>query len=118
MLAEKGIQVADPRDGSVRVGITGVEAALGATGSLVMSALPGKPRSVSLLPHVHIAVLTEAQILPHFEAWIAQVRTSTDSFRQTGNHIIITGASRTGDIGFELVLGAHGPAVLHVIILK
>lgn len=113
-LKAKGIRVADPRDDSVRVGITGVDAALAATGSLVVSARPGRPRSVSLLPYVHIAVLTKDQIMPHFDAWIASQ--SAQDFRQVGNHIVITGASRTADIGMELVLGAHGPAELHIII--
>jgi L-lactate dehydrogenase complex protein LldG len=117
-LAAAGIQVADPRDSDVRVGITGVDAALGATGSLVVSARPGRPRTVSLLPHVHIAVVRAAQVLPHMEAWIAQQSADVAAFREVGNHIIISGASRTADIGMELVLGAHGPAELHVILLN
>ncbi|MCA9912337.1 MAG: LUD domain-containing protein, partial [Anaerolineae bacterium] len=56
-------------------------------------------------------------ILPHFEAWIAQQGADAENFRQSGNHVVITGASRTADIGMELVLGAHGPADLHIIIL-
>lgn len=116
-LADNNISVADSRDGSVRVGITGVEAALAATGSLIISAKEGRPRSVSLLPYVHIAIVEQEQLLPHFEAWIAQQSADTASFRQSGNHVVITGASRTADIGMELVLGAHGPADLHIIIL-
>lgn len=116
-LAQSSISVADPRDGTVRVGITGVEAALAATGSLVISAKDGKPRSVSLLPYVHIAVLRKDQILPHFDAWIDQQSQDTGAFRAIGNHVMITGASRTADIGMELVLGAHGPAELHIVIL-
>jgi L-lactate dehydrogenase complex protein LldG len=116
-LANKNISIADSRDGSVRVGITGVEAALAATGSIVVSAKEGRPRSVSLLPYVHIAIVEQQQILPHFEAWIAQQSTDAASFRDSGNHVVITGASRTADIGMELVLGAHGPAELHIIVL-
>ena len=116
-LRQAGIAVAEPRDNRVRVGITGVEAALAATGSLVVSAKPGRARTVSLLPYVHIAVVREAQILPHFEAWIAQQAADTAGFRRIGNHVIITGASRTADIAMELVLGAHGPAQLVVILL-
>ena len=116
-LQQAGISIAEPRDDSVRVGITGVEAALAATGSLIISAKPGRPRTASLLPYVHIAVLREAQLLPHFEAWIAQQAADTAGFRRIGNHVIITGASRTADIAMELVLGAHGPAQLVVVLL-
>ncbi len=116
-LAQNNIAVANPHDGSVRVGITGVEAGLAATGSIVVSAREGRPRSVSLLPYVHIAIMQEAQLLPHFEAWIAQQNADRESFRSIGNHVVITGASRTADIAKELVLGAHGPAALHIIVL-
>jgi L-lactate dehydrogenase complex protein LldG len=110
--AEK--QIAKPRSDGVRVGLTGVDAAIAATASIVVSARVGRYRSVSLLPYVHIAVLKSSQILPHFEAWINQAKAE---FRSTGNHIVITGPSRTADIAMELVLGAHGPAELHLIIL-
>lgn len=117
-LESKHITIADPRDSGVRVGITGVDVALAATGSIIVSARPGRPRGVSLLPYVHIAVLTKDQIMPHFDAWIAAQSTQTDDFRRIGNHIVITGASRTADIGMELVVGAHGPAELHIVIVR
>lgn len=116
-LSEHNITVADPRADGVRIGITGVDAALAATGSLVVSARAGRPRSVSLLPHQHIAVVRSEQILPHFDAWIEQQRSDPAAFRAVGNHIVISGASRTADIAMELVLGAHGPADLQIILL-
>lgn len=116
-LERAGIQAADPRQSDIRVGITGVEAAFAATGSVVVSAVDGHPRTVSLLPDVHIAVIQESQILPHFDAWIEAQRADLDSFRKIGNTTLITGASRTADIAMELVLGAHGPAQLHLILI-
>lgn len=118
VLRDNGVAIADSQDGSVRIGITGAEAALSATGSLVISAKEGRPRSVSLLPHVHIAIITQDQILPHFDAWIELQSQNISNFRDVGNHTVITGASRTADIGMELVLGAHGPAELHIILLR
>lgn len=116
-LESANIATTDPHDGTVRVGITGIDAAFAATGSIVVSAQPGRDRTTSLLPHTHIAILREDQILPHFDAWIETVKADKDAFRKSGNHIVITGASRTADIAMELVLGAHGPANLHLIIL-
>ena len=116
-LQQRDITVADARAGDVRVGITGVDCALAATGSIVVSAQPGKPRTVSLLPLVHIAVLKKSQIMSHLEAWVASHNGDFDAFRQRGNTTIITGASRTADIAMELVLGAHGPAELHLMIM-
>lgn len=116
-LNENNITLADSCDATIRVGITGVEVALAATGSIVISAGEGKARSVSLLPYVHVAIIREKQIVPHLDAWIEVQSQDKKAFREIGNHIVITGASRTADIGMELVLGAHGPAELHILIL-
>ena len=45
------------------IGITGVDAALAATGSLVLMSAPGKARSTSLLPATHIAIVHTKQIV-------------------------------------------------------
>jgi L-lactate dehydrogenase complex protein LldG len=116
-LAARGITVAPPRSGDVRIGITGADAALAATGSIVVCARRGQHRVVSLLPDVHIAVVQAARILPHLEAWLAQQSADLKAFRAVGNHIIITGPSRTADIGMELVMGAHGPRELHLVLM-
>ncbi len=117
-LHQAGIQTAPANDPHVRVGITGVDAALAGTGSLVLASKPGQSRLVSLLPFVHVAVVKSDQILPNFEAWAEQTkRAGLDQFRATSNVLVISGPSRTADIAMELVLGAHGPAELHILIL-
>lgn len=118
-LAAAGITRADPYDGSVRVGLTGVAAAIAATGSLVVSSGDGMPRLASLLPSSHIAVVRDAQIVANLEAWYAaQKALGLDEFRTHANTVIITGSSRTADIGQELVLGAHGPIEVHVVLIE
>ena len=78
----------------------------------------GKSRNVSLLPYVHIAVVRAEQLLPNMEAWYKQqAENDLTAFTDTSMTNIVTGASRTADIGMELVLGAHGPANLHVILI-
>lgn len=115
-LTAKGVTLADVRDSAVRVGITGASAALAATGSLVVTSGAGKPRSASLLPPIHIALITENQLLPNFERWIALQRAEgLATFRATANTVLISGPSRTADIAMELILGMHGPRALHII---
>lgn len=115
-LSDANITRAHPRDGSVRVGITGAAAALAATGSLVVSSGAGQPRSASLLPATHIALITDAHLLPNFEAWVALQRADgTAAFRAIANTVLISGPSRTADIAMELILGMHGPRSLHII---
>jgi L-lactate dehydrogenase complex protein LldG len=117
-LDRTGIEIAPPEDASVRVGVTGVDAALASTGSLILTAGPGKPRTVSLLPDIHVAVITTAQIVPNLESWSADRHAQgLDDFRQLSSVTIVSGPSRTADIAMQLVLGAHGPAALHILIL-
>jgi L-lactate dehydrogenase complex protein LldG len=112
------VTVASPHDSEVRVGISGASAALAATGSLVLCSGKGQYRATSLLPPVHIAVITRHQILPNLEGWIEQQRAAgLPAFQQTSNTVIVSGPSRTADIAMELILGMHGPGELHIIIL-
>jgi L-lactate dehydrogenase complex protein LldG len=117
-LADADITATQAQDPALRVGLTGADAAIAATGSLVLATGLGKPRHVSLLPDVHIAVIRRAQIVPTMEAWgAAALADDGPPFAASSQVIVVSGASRTADIGMELVLGAHGPRELHVIIL-
>lgn len=114
-LAARHIAVADALDSSVRVGITGVDAALAATGSLVLAAGPGRHRVTSLLPPVHLAIVQRDQIVPDLESWFALRQAS--AVRQTSSWMVISGPSRTADIAMQMVMGMHGPAELHIVLL-
>lgn len=106
------------QDANVRVGLTGVDAALATTGSLVLLSGNGRFRASSLLPPIHIAVLTASQIMPDLESWwAAQKAAGLEQTRQHSNIAIITGPSRTADIAMQLVLGMHGPRELHLVLL-
>jgi L-lactate dehydrogenase complex protein LldG len=119
VLAGAGIRIALPSDPSVRVGITGAEAALAGTGGLVLASGTGKSRQPSLLPEVHICVITLDQIVPNFEAWMASQRAAgLDQFRSASCVVLISGPSRTADIANELVMGVHGPGAVHVVVLR
>ncbi len=119
MFEREAIQLASPRDEGVRVGITAVDAALASTGSLILKSGAGKPRLPSLLPPVHVAIVAAQQIVPTFEAWVAQQRgDGLDRFRSAASVILISGPSRTADIAMQLIMGMHGPGQLHVILLS
>ena len=118
LLAELDVAVAPPDAGAVRVGITGAAAALAATGSLVLESGAGRPRSASLLPDRHIALLSAEQVLDDLETWgEAQAARGYPAFKQASNTVIVSGPSKTADIGHQLVKGAHGPRELHIMIL-
>ena len=106
------------QDADVKIGISGVDAALAATGSLVVSSGEGRYRATSLLPPIHVAVVTTDQIMPDLESWwAAQKRIGLEQTRRHSNLVIITGPSRTADIAMQLVMGMHGPKELHIILI-
>lgn len=105
-------------DEGARVGLTGVHAALAATGSIVVISGNGQSRAASLLPPVHIAVVVAGQVWPDLETWLAAQQTAVPSpARLPSNIVVITGPSRTADIAMQLVMGMHGPLELHLVFL-
>jgi L-lactate dehydrogenase complex protein LldG len=106
------------QDAGARVGLTGVDAALAATGSVVVVSGDGRIRAASLLPPVHIAVVAAGQIMPDLESWwSAQKEIGLEQIRRHSNVVVITGPSRTADIAMQLVMGMHGPRELHLALL-
>lgn len=99
------------------VGLTGADAAVAATGTLIVTTAPGKGRIPTVLAPVHIAVITLDQILPRLESWLAAERArGMPSVANSANICFITGPSRTGDIEMELILGVHGPGQVQVVV--
>lgn len=100
-----------------QMGITGADAAIAGTGTLVVLAAPGKGRIPTVLPPAHLAIITRDQLYPRMENWIAAQRAEgLESIRTASNLCLITGPSRTADIEKNLVLGMHGPGALYVIV--
>jgi L-lactate dehydrogenase complex protein LldG len=71
--------------------------------------------SASLLPETHIAILPASRIVAGMEDAFALARAEYGELPRTTN--FISGPSRTGDIEQTIVLGAHGPYRVHVIIV-
>ena len=100
------------RVGAATVGITGADAAIAATGSVVLAHGPGRPRSASLLVEHHVALLPVDRIRSSLEEALRVV-----DWTATSNWVAITGPSRTGDIESILTLGVHGPRHLSVVLI-
>jgi L-lactate dehydrogenase complex protein LldG len=97
------------------VGITGCFCAIAETGTLMLLSGPDTPASVSLLPETHIAIVAESRIVAGMEEAWNLARTECGTLPRAVN--FISGPSRTGDIEQTIVLGAHGPYRVHVIIV-
>ncbi len=100
-----------------QVSITGADAAAATTGTLIFTTAPGRGRIPTILAPVHIAVITLDQLVTRVEDWIKTLRADDlHTVRERANFCFVSGPSRTGDIEMELILGVHGPGVLHVIV--
>jgi L-lactate dehydrogenase complex protein LldG len=100
------------RIGAVKIGITGADVGVAATGSVVLCHGPGRPRSASLLVEDHIVLLPIDRIVPSLTEALDQV-----GWQDNSNIAVITGPSRTGDIESILTLGVHGPHRLHIVLV-
>lgn len=97
------------------VGITGVFAAIAETGTLMTASSPDTPAATSLLPETHIAIVPTARIVAYMEDAWDLVRAELGEPPRAVN--FISGPSRTGDIDQTIVLGAHGPYRVHMILV-
>ncbi|MBI4995637.1 MAG: lactate utilization protein C [Rhodocyclales bacterium] len=97
------------------VGITGCYCAIAETGTLMLLSGPDTPASVSLLPETHVAVLAASRIVAGMEEAWNLARTELGVLPRAVN--FVSGPSRTGDIEQTIVLGAHGPYRVHVVVV-
>jgi L-lactate utilization protein LutC len=100
--------------------VTGVDYLVAETGTLAVLARPNEPRSLSLLPPVHVVVAHRSQIVPDlFDLFAAlQGPKSGPGPAMPSCLSLITGPSKTGDIELKLVTGVHGPGEVHVIVIS
>lgn len=97
------------------VGISGAEALLAATGTVVVRSGAGRGRIPTVLAPVYVVLAHVDQLLPNIEAWVEK---TGPALGERGNICFITGPSKTGDIEMILVHGVHGPGEVHVILIR
>jgi L-lactate dehydrogenase complex protein LldG len=88
------------------------------TGTLVLCSGADNPATLAFLPEVHLVLVLEDEIVGSYEDAFELVRAKCGSSILPRSVNLISGPSRTGDIGGRIVLGAHGPRRLAVIIVK
>ena len=106
---------ARPTVGDDRPGITGVFCAIAETGTLVVLSGADTPTATTLLPDTHVAIVSANRIVDTMEDAFALVRKERGSVPRAIN--MISGPSRTGDIEQTIVLGAHGPFRVHILVM-
>ena len=100
--------------GTVDAGFTVARSGIAATGTLVLAPDAMTPRTVSLVPPLHIALVyahtlhADLHQALHAERW---------QDGMPANLVLATGPSKTSDIQQTLAFGAHGPRWTWVVIV-
>jgi L-lactate dehydrogenase complex protein LldG len=115
IISDLGVEIVSAQAGKhalaqCDLGVTGVDMALPETGTLVLRASPDRPRAVSLLPRVHLALVRPSDLR-------ADLASVWGVMRAERYFVFITGPSRTADIELTVTIGVHGPQVLVVWVL-
>ncbi len=99
-------------EGSDEVSLSKAFAGVAETGTLVLTSGPDNPTTLNFLPETHIVVLRGADVVGGYEDVWDRLRKGP--MPRTVNWV--SGPSRTADIEQTIVMGAHGPRRLHVIL--
>jgi len=96
------------------ISITGCDFLVSNSGSVVVSSLSGPSRLAYVLPRIQVIIAKKEQLYSGLDE--ALDRMLQKYKKMPSWYSVITGPSRTADIEKTLVLGAHGPKKLIVII--
>lgn len=104
-------------DGFDLVGISHAFGAIAETGTLALASGPDNPATVNFLPEQHIVVVRAEDVAGDMETVIGRLRQVTGRGLMPRTLYFVTGPSRSADIEQTLLLGAHGPKGLHIVLV-
>ncbi len=107
-----------PSDGSDLVGLSHGFAGISESGTLVLTSGAQNPTTINFLPENHIVVVDAKDIENDHETVWQRLRRRYKNGKMPRTVNMITGPSRSGDIEQTLIMGAHGPVRLHIIVVK
>jgi L-lactate dehydrogenase complex protein LldG len=115
--AQRNLEVRPgPSDGDDEVGVSHALGGVAETGTLVLASGADNPTTINFLPEHHIVVVEAKDVSGDLETVLARVRKSYGKGNMPRTLNLITGPSRSGDIEQKIILGAHGPRALHIIV--
>ncbi|MCR4265588.1 lactate utilization protein [Nitratireductor sp. ZSWI3] len=99
------------------VGVSHAFAGVAETGTVALLSGKENPTTVNFLPDHHIIVVNAKDIAGDLETVISRMRRKFGKGEMPRLLNLITGPSRSGDIEQTMLLGAHGPRALHLIVV-
>lgn len=106
-----------PSDGDDETGVSHAFGAIAESGTLVLASGSDNPTTINFLPEHHIVVVDAKDVAGDMESVISRLRRKYGKGEMPRTLNFITGPSRSGDIEQKLLLGAHGPRALHIILV-
>lgn len=103
--------------GSDSAGLSHALAGVAETGTLIFTSGADNPTTINYLPETHMVVVAASDIVGAYEDMWTKIRTTFGEGQMPRAVNFISGPSRTADIEQQLVMGAHGPRRLHVMIV-
>jgi L-lactate dehydrogenase complex protein LldG len=110
-------RLAGPSDGQDAVSLSRAFAGVAESGTLVLLSGNENPTTLNFLPDTHIVVVAAEEIAGDYEAVWRRIRERYGSGRLPRTVNFVTGPSRSADIEQTLILGAHGPRALHILVV-
>jgi L-lactate dehydrogenase complex protein LldG len=112
---ERTLEVKEgPSAGGDLVSVSHAFGAVAESGTLMLASGKDNPTTLNFLPDTHVVIVDPKDIAGDYETLWRKLR-ETGSMPRTVNWI--TGPSRSADIEQTLILGAHGPRRLHVMVV-
>lgn len=104
-------------DGHDLNGLAHAFAGVAETGTLFLASGPDNPTTLNFLPDNHIVVVRADDIEGDYESAFDRLRALHGDRLMPRALNMITGPSRSADIAQTMLLGAHGPRKLHVVVI-
>lgn len=106
-----------PSDGRQLVGLSHAFAGVAESGTLVLLSGQENPTTLNFLPDHHLVLIDARDVAGDYEAVWARIRARFAPGTLPRSVNMVTGPSRSADIEQTLLLGAHGPRSLHVLLV-
>ncbi|HEV7253759.1 MAG TPA: lactate utilization protein [Mesorhizobium sp.] len=104
-------------DGDDETGVSFAAAGIAETGTVALWSGQDNPTTINFLTEHHIVVVDARDIDAALEEVLARVRKAFGKGKMPRSVNFISGPSRSGDVEQKLVLGAHGPRALHLLVV-
>lgn len=113
LLVNKG-----PSDGTDEASVTHAFGAIAETGTLALVSGGDNPTTLNFLPENAIVVVDAKDVAGDLETVLDRLRAAFGAGAMPRTLNLVTGPSRSGDIEQTIILGAHGPRALHIVVVE